>query len=212
MNHHQVGLQEWIEACAEEERRCGLERVEREGDQQQGQAHEVHETKAPSVHVHRTFSLPRKRSAPQPSHQRHPPEPHQQWTFTGSPRGCKPVLERQILASKGGDVEHGGVVDKEQTGQRNEGKGHGQMEDDGERRLLFVETGFDQQPNGGAEGQPHRQPPHEPRVMGDRQRALVIGRQQAVLTNRRIWLVNSQRRAAPKSHAWSAAWAVSPEF
>ena len=172
----------------------------------------MHESKTPAMNVNGPSTLPGERATPQPSHQRHPSEPHQQRPFTGCPRGRKPVLEREVLASEGGDVKHGGVVDEKQTGEGHEREHHGKVKGGGEHRLLFMEAGLDQQPSGGAEGQPHREPPHEPRVKGDRQRALVIGRQQVVPTNRRIWLENSRRKAAPKSRAWSAAWAVSPEF
>ena len=164
----------------------------------------MHEAKAPGVHVNGPDLLSRKRSPPEPSHQRHPSKPHQQRAFTGGPRRCKTVLERKFFSSEGCNVQHRGVVDQEQTGKGDKGEGHGQVKDNGKHRLVLVKPWLDQEPCGGDEGQPHRDPPHGHRVMGDRQRALVNPHGWAFLTTRRISPASNQRRGAQKSRAWSA--------
>ena len=92
MDDHEVCLQQRVESSTKEERRRGLERVKRKRDEQKGQAHEMHEPEPPIVC--RSVLLPRKWFAPQPRHQRHPAQPHEEGPFSGSPRCGEPVLER----------------------------------------------------------------------------------------------------------------------
>ena len=122
-------------------------------------------SKSPSMRIGLLFS--RQWFAPPPREQRHPSEPHQQRAFSGSPCGCKSVLQRKRFTTVGCHVLIRGVVDKEQASECNERERHGGVEASGKSGRAFVDGWFPKQPCNGPEGQPHRQAPHASTGAGD---------------------------------------------
>ena len=122
VDDHQVGLEKRVEPCPDEERRRWLERVQREGDQQQREAHEVHESKTPVLGDAVCFS--REGFAPQPGHQCHPSQPHQERAFSCRPRRRESVFHRQVFATERRHVQDGGVVDQKATSEADKRSDH----------------------------------------------------------------------------------------
>ena len=111
--------------------------------------------------------LPGEGSTPQPRHERHPPEPHQEGAFSSRPGGGKSILERKRLATERCDVKQRGVVDEKQVGEGDEREHSCDVQHRGKQRTVFVKTRLKKQPRNSDEGHPHRQPPHGAGGLGD---------------------------------------------
>ena len=139
--------------------RRGFERVERKGHEQQGEAHEVHETSRQVVDVNGALLSGQSRrhnhatNDIQPSH------------ISRGPSRAAQVAAKRYLSGKSSppnaatcntDVS----LTRKRTSEGHEGATISRWRLAVEHRLVFMQPGLDQQPHGGAKGQPHRQPPH----------------------------------------------------